>query len=296
MNIRTLCWRTLWKAAHEFVKNGEPTSTVSAYRITMRQLRDFAGDSDVGHFDAVKLYAFLDILDAGNLARSTANGRLLIVKQAFAWARRKGWVSKELMADVRGVEPLRSGRCKSADADAVLPVPEADVTACRPCVNAVIWDLIQLQLYTGMRPGEVTSLRACDIEFGSDSWFYIPQHHKTQHLGRKRNVALGPQAQAIVRKYLGLRPTNAYLFVPKSSDLKRYTTDTYRNAVRRGCVRAGIAPWHPHQLRHNTATMIAKRYDDETARAVLGHGSVKVTEGYIARDRSAASKVMQEVG
>lgn len=57
-----------------------------------------------------------------------------------------------------------------------------------------------------------------------------------------------------------------------------------------------VQPWHPHQLRHNAATLITNQFGIETARAVLGHRHTATTDIYAARDGVIAERVMSEVG
>ena len=45
-------------------------------------------------------------------------------------------------------------------------------------------------------------------------WQYRPHTHKTKHKGKSRVIALGPQAQAVVKPFLKL-DTRAYLFSPR---------------------------------------------------------------------------------
>ncbi len=54
--------------------------------------------------------------------------------------------------------------------------------------------------------------------------------------------------------------------------------------------------WHPHQLRHNYATMIRKQFGIEEASNMLDHSSVKMTEVYAERDREQALEIARQVG
>jgi len=54
--------------------------------------------------------------------------------------------------------------------------------------------------------------------------------------------------------------------------------------------------WHPHQLRHNYATMIRKRFGVEEASDMLDHSSVKMTEVYAERDQEQALEIARQVG
>jgi integrase len=112
---------------------------------------------------------------------------------------------------------------------------------------------------------------------------------------------------------------------------KAYTRNTYRQAVVRACEKAFPPPaelargqdeteiawrarltpkqaqelrawrkahaWHPHRLRHNTATEVTERFGVEAASAALGHSSARVTEEiYVERGWKAVERVMGEVG
>ena len=73
-----------------------------------------------------------------------------------------------------------------------------------------------VQLVTGMRPGEVVLMRACDIDMSGKTWEYRPESHKTEHHGIERVIFLGPRAQTIARPFLK-RDLQAHLFSPKDA-------------------------------------------------------------------------------
>src|SRR5207244_4338657 len=79
---------------------------------------------------------------------------------------------------------------------------------------------------------------------------------------------------------------------PKAKLGGRYTVGSYRTAVQRGCRKAGVPVWHPHQLRHATATEIRREYGIDASRVVLGHRSPAITETYAELDASKAAEVM----
>lgn len=133
--------------------------------------------------------------------------------------------------------------------------------------------MIQLQLLTAMRPGEVIQMRRRDIDTTGAVWLYRPESHKTQHHGIERSIYLGPQAQKFVMPFLN-RADDDYLFSPMEADKERrdkltaarttplscgnrpgthcashpqrkpgncYDVDSYRRAINYGCDRA--FPW-----------------------------------------------------
>ena len=132
--------------------------------------------------------------------------------------------------------------------------------------------MIRLQQLTGMRPGEVTIMRACDLEMGGKVWTYTPSTHKTEHHGIERPVYLGPRAQEVIKPFLK-SDLKAFLFDPrdmmddfqamrrknrktpmtpsqrkrtkkskrKVAPMDHYTTESYRRAIARACAKADKA-------------------------------------------------------
>jgi integrase len=127
-------------------------------------------------------------------------------------------------------------------------------------------------------------------------------------------------AERLVRRHGG-RPVAA----------DHYRIDSYRKTIQRACDRAFPPPpelarrpgestetwqsrltdeqrvelrawrrdhrWHPHQLRHNAATEIRRRFGLEAARVILGHSSAKITDAvYAERDAQMAIRVALDAG
>jgi integrase len=155
------------------------------------------------------------------------------------------------------------------------------------------------------------------------------KEHKTAWHGHRRTIYVGPRAQEIVHPFLGGRAVDAFLFSPREAEADRrermhaervtpvscgngrgtnrkrhpkwepgdcYDVDSYRRAIQRGCVLAGVPSWHPHQLRHNSATMLRKEFGIDTARIILGHKSAAITEVYAELDHGKAVEVIERVG
>jgi integrase len=134
------------------------------------------------------------------------------------------------------------------------------VEATLPHLPDVVADMVRVQRLTGMRPAELCMLRPRDLDRSSDVWLYRPASHKTQHHGRDRVIFIGPQAQAVLLRYLA-RDTDAYCFAPCDSEKKRrvprgrgksqrgfgarYDVATYRRAIHRACDKAFPHPEFP---------------------------------------------------
>jgi integrase len=189
-------------------------------------------------------------------------------------------------------------------------------------------DMVQVQLLTGMRPGELVIMRPQDIDRSGKAWLYTPPKHKTDYLDHHRTIPIGPKAQAILLRYLA-RAADACLFQPRDSEAKRladrsanrkvplscgnrrgsncvsdpkkkpgikYTTESYRQALQRAAKRAGVEKWSPHQLRHSAATAVRKEFGLDACQSVLGHRGAKVSEVYAEVDQVKAVEVALRIG
>ena len=103
-----------------------------------------------------------------------------------------------VLTSLSAVDGLRAGRTAAKETPPVMPVTESQIEATLPFMPQVLQDMIRVQLYTGMRPGELCQMRAVDIEVAGELWVYRPRTHKTQHRGRERLIAIGPRAQEIL--------------------------------------------------------------------------------------------------
>ena len=81
--------------------------------------------------------------------------------------------------------------------------------------------MIDVQLLTGMRPGEVVLMRTCDIDRSADVWVYRPEHHKTLHHGHDRAIYIGPKCQELLTPLLKKDEPEAYLFSPADAERER---------------------------------------------------------------------------
>jgi integrase len=269
------------------------------------------------------------------LARRHVNKQVQRVRRMFAWAVEEGLVPVAVHQALLRVRGLKKGKGLAREKPRVGPVPEASVEAVLPLVPPAVRAMIEVQRLCGCRPQDVVQLRAIDIDMTGPVWEYRPRRYKTEHHAdeapeRERVVFLGPKAQALLRPYLTLSVTD-YVFSPKQSEAARlegrrcdrktplwpshlkhqerkrgkrkrapvrdrYDVASYRRAIRRACLKAGIPVWFPLQLRHTRGTEIRKRYGLEASQAVLGHSELGVTQVYAEVDLKAARRVMAEIG
>ncbi len=137
-----------------------------------------------------------------------------------------------------------------------------------------------------------------------DAYIFSPQEaEEIRNIRRResRQTAMTPSAERRRRRQR-----------PEGNAGERYTVDSYRRAIDRATSLAYPLPaglddaarkawrkahrWHPHQLRHTAATNIRREFGIETARVILGHHSIGVTEIYAEADRNKACEAMARIG
>jgi len=339
LTVRELAARYITERVRtRYIKGGAPTSEQTLVALALRPLLTLYGDLPAKDFKPSSLKAVRHRLlehrreRSGNpLTRKSVNDHIVRIRAMFAWGVAEELVPHAVHAAIKLVDMLEPGRTTAPDNPRVRPVPQEHIDAVRPLVSRHVRAIIDVQLASGMRPGEVCAMRGCDLTMPADSdalWEYRPASHKTEHHGKERIIFLGPRAKAVVAEFLRGDPS-AYLFSPRdavaeqlaaktaarttplscgnrpgSNTRKRpmrapgaaYTTVSYNRAIRRACEQAGVSPWHPHQLRHNAATLLRREIGSEHARVVLGHNSLAMVDIYAEIDREKAKDAMKRFG
>jgi len=246
--------------------SGTVTSEPSLIRYALNRLVDFCPAMIAEDFGPLKLKEFQQkLVDDDQLCRNEINRTVKIVRRMFKWAVSEELVPANTLHALQSVEGLKRGRTTARDTEPVRAVPEAHVYAVLPYASEVIADMIQLQLLTGMRSGELTALRAIDIETSGKVWHYCVTENvnKTAHHGGKWVASLGPKAQKIVKKYMQ-RDLTAFMFSPKEA--KQQSIDK-RTAKRKIPAAYGNRPGT--NRKENPDRSVGDRYDTKSYRKAV---------------------------
>ena len=328
-----------WRHAKCTYVRGESVS----FRVVLRLLRSFYGTEPASSFGPKRLRILREAMVTGDpnatpprrpWARSYINSQIKRIQRMFRWAASHELIPPSVPQALATVEALRRGRSQARETDPIRPVHMELVHAIKPFVSRQVAALIDLQLLTGARPGELIDLRAIDIDTRHDPWRAELRAHKTAHFGKSRTVYFGPKAQEVLAPFMTSRPVDAPLFSPRDAERERYaacgthrstpaepaatertlgeayTVSSYRRAIQRGCDLAFPVPegadakawrkahrWHPNQLRHTAATEIRRQFGLEAAQLVLGHSSAAITDAvYAERDAARVADVLRKVG
>jgi len=258
--------------------------------------------------------------------RNYINRQIDRVRRVFAWGVTQEMVPISTHQALTTIEGLRKGKTTARETKKIKPANPGHVKAAKAVMVPTLRAMVSVQEFTGMRPGNLVTLRLCEIDTSRRVWEYRPPHHKTEHLGDELVILIGPEAQRAMKPYLH-KPEEEYIFSPadaaeerfrirraarqtpvqpsqedrrKPRALRRpgtrYTVASYRRAVSYACKKARVPPWHPNQLRHSCGTRARKRFGLEGARSVLRHKHIQVTEIYAEEDLAKARRIAAKVG
>jgi integrase len=200
--------------------DGSDTGERKPIRIAMRPLRKLYGRSRAAEFGPLALKAVRQDMVRGGWCRTYVNSQAGRIKRMFKWAVENEMVPATVYHALQAVTGLKAGRSDARESAPVRPVPDAYVRAVLPHASAQVRAMIELQVLTGMRPGEVCIMRACDVDTTGPVWEYRPATHKTENHGHERVAYLGPKAQDVLRSFLK-SDLQAYVFSPAEAEASR---------------------------------------------------------------------------
>lgn len=198
-----------------YVKGGKPTGEMPNIRDALRVVATHFGSKRVKDFGPSELRKVRDAMVKSGLCRNVVNSRVNRVRRMFKWGVEHGRVEPVVLQGLQAVSPLREGRSPARETAPVAPVSNELIEPVLRQVSRQVAAMIRLQCLTGMRPGEVMSIRTGDVERGGRIWIYRPSSHKTEHFGRARMIHLGPQAQAVLEPFLKDHAPDDYVFSPQ---------------------------------------------------------------------------------
>jgi integrase len=334
VSIIEICLDYVRRARVYYQKAGEPTAEYALVKTVLKRFRAECGHLQAADFGPLRFKGFRQGLINSGLSRVTINHYLRHILALFRLGAENEKISGRIWEDLKSVPALRKDRSEAKERPAIPPAASQDIERLLPFLHPMVADMLQLNVLTAARPGELVLIRPIDIDRSGEVWVFRPLRHKTQHHGGERFIPLGPQAQAILAPYLNRAP-ESFCFcprelveqlrkkrsvepkkqrdsgnrkesirkrLPKRAPGDRFTTASYYNAIRRACRKpaaqeAGIKPFNPNQLRKRGATIIRCEASLEAAQVILGHRSKTTTERFYAEaPRNEAVEVIRRLG
>ena len=167
------------------------------------------------------------------------------LRSLFSFLKGEGLRPDDPTEGIRHIKvPYNEKRCPSVD-DVERVLNEGCL---RSNDTEKIRTLIRLIATTGLRLSEAASLRKDSIDFTANELRVIGK-------GRKlRVVPLLPEVSNMLREYIDKRPSDSPFVFPGRTRTGYAEIYNIEKTLRRACLRAGVEPFTPHQLRHLYAT------------------------------------------
>ena len=240
LTIVELCAR-YWEHALRYyvLPDGTHTSEVHCLKQVLSILKKMYGQKCVSEFGPLALKAVRQGMIDKGWVRTRVNSQIGRLKLLFKWGVAEELVAASVYQALCAVPGLKRGRCNVPEPEPVKPVLEAQIEAVRPHVSRHVWALIQLQLLTAARSGELVRMRPIDLNTSEPVWVYRPQQHKNAYRGHERRIIIGPRAQEILRPFLAECPISAFIFNAQQAENERRAA---KHAARKTPVGYGNAP------------------------------------------------------
>jgi integrase len=145
-------------------REGKECTHLGMVKDALRVVKELFGRLPAHEFGPKKLKAVQQAMTAKEWSRNYVNEQIGRVKRMFKWATQEELIPGDVWHSLQAVEGLRRGSPGVRETEPVKPVPESFVQVALPFLPAPIRDMIELQQLTGMRPGEVCIMRACDFD------------------------------------------------------------------------------------------------------------------------------------
>ena len=265
------------------------------FKLALRPLREMYPEMPAAEFGPRALKAVRQKMIETGWCRPYVNKQVNRIRHIFKWAVGDELIPGTVLHGLQAVPGLKIGRSDAYEPEKVTPVPMRLVEAIEPFASRQVWVMIQLQLFTAARAGELCQMRPCDIDRSGEVWVYKPLRHKTAHHGFDKKIWIGPRGQAVLAPFL-LRDPQGYCFCPAEADVERrrqlseqritplscgntpgsnlrdepqweagdrYTTCSYRRAIQRACDQAFPLPQPLARLDGETIAAWKKRLTKE---------------------------------
>jgi len=255
--------------------------TLRAYRKDLELFAKFIQERglDLTNCTVRDVRAFLALLRAQNLARSTVARRVSAVRSLYKFLFREGVISKNPMTVLR--TPRREQRLpRFLTVSEVSKLLAASDTS--RWVGARDAAMLETLYGGGLRVSELVGLNDDDVDDSSGL-------ARVRGKGKKERLApVGQCAANAIRHYRSLRAAvrmpskSARALFINAVDGRRITTRSVRRVLRRCLLVAGLdASLSPHALRHSFATHLLQNGADlRSVQELLGHQHLSTTQVY----------------
>lgn len=239
-------------------------------------LRDFFGRATLQQIAPLRIeeYQQARIL---KVSPATVNREVALLKHMINLA--------EKWSLFRGRNPVKDVRFLREDNSEVRSLSLDEESALLKCCSPYLQDLVVFAINTGLRFGDILSLRWKEVDLDSGMLRRVARKNR-----RMLELPLNEQAEAVLRAWLGIRKCDSVFYNPQTGAPFK---DLWLG-LKKACRKAGLEDVTWHTFRHTFATRLTRRGADlVTVKELLGHSSISVTMRYAHSNRDSKERAVQ---
>lgn len=262
--------------------NGMADSTIKAYRFTLMKFMEFANYISWDKVDTNLIRLFLLKCEKQGNKKTTVDNARRNLNTFFQWLENEDYISKNPCRKIcRIKEPIRLKRYFS----------EYEMEALRDsCKNKKELALIDLLISSGLRVGEVPTIKISEIDWNEGQFKVIGKGNK------ERYGYLTVRAKKHLQEYLKERESRGvlsdYLFCSSRSPYDRpMGKQAINKAIKKIGSRCNMSDIHVHGIRAYFATNLSIHgIPAETIQLLMGHESYSTTVRYYCKPNQLVAK------
>lgn len=294
---------------------GYSPHTLTTYISALGKLIEYLGEKEIDLITSDDLHRFMSYLTTDytperlnnpqnktRLSTASHHRYWKAIRFFFKWAgvelsikrpdltlKMPAWESKEIVPFTEDEIKSLLKNCESAN----VPAGKRIAYQFRRSQSIRNKAIILTLLDTGVRVGELTRLRICDVNLENGEVYIHRYHVRKTH---SRTTYLDKVARKILWRYIvdreGVR-NDDFLFVTVSN--KPMTGQRILNLLSQLGKNAGIMRVHPHRFRHTFAIQYLRNGGDIfTLKRILGHKSFEMVNHYLNLSSADASNAHQK--
>jgi integrase len=220
-----------------------------------------------------------------NRAERVSNNSFNVYRQEgselFGWGMKQELLPRDFRNPFAEIKKKRHEKLRTG------PVPIAHVVKAYMAAGPDEKDLLECYLITGARKSEILKWEWSDIDFKNRTYALHTRKSGTGELKTTYHEMPDRLYELLERRFEKRHPTLQYVFWHRFWDRKseNWREDRYQSLnkfTKRLCKKAGVPPFHLHQLRHLASTILKERGNMGLAKLqrFLRHDKQKTTEIY----------------
>ena len=247
----------------ELIKSQELSpETIKKYRQSVEKFISVVGDKELKDYTFIDVEAFKLHERQRGVKATTINIWLRHLRAVFNYALQTGEIQNKLQIKMFKIleRPVRE-------------IPKSTITRLLNAADEDFRSLLVVAFNTGMRRGELFSLRCSDINFETGIITLSPYQTKSK---RVRHIPVPDVALEVLRKRCALKRKNQRVF----SFLNRPDDISFK--FKKLKEKTGIKNVRFHDIRHTFAiNLIRNGFDISEVQQILGHATILTTKQYL---------------